>query len=305
MPASGWPQPGGYPGQYPPADYQGQPGQYPPAGFSGAPDQYAQANYQGYPPQGPPGPGQFQEQPGQWPQPAGPTPAPRRRNPAVIIVPLAVVAAVVLGLVIAFAAGGGDDDSDQTVAASTPATVTLPSLGASGAAAPGGGAAPGTAPPAGGAAAPQASAPAGCTPLTPANPPAGVAGLGGSSSVTGKGTSSYSTFDAKATLNSVCTSTARVEEYGDPPVQGAFYVLNVTVEVSAGDISAAPDDFYIQTTDGSRYDGEFSSLVPKLYTSNVKAGQKVTGFVLIDAPLGHFTLNWEPLFAVQPAKFQL
>ncbi len=106
------------------------------------------------------------------------------------------------------------------------------------------------------------------------------------------------------TLNSVCSTTGKVTEYGDPPNQGSYYVLNVTVEVTRGDTSASPSDFYVQTPDGTRYDGSYDDVKPRLSASTVKAGQKVRGNVVIDAPPGHGLLNWEPLFAVSPAKFQ-
>ncbi|MCK9904396.1 hypothetical protein CC117_20190 [Parafrankia colletiae] len=291
---SGWPTPAA-PGQQGTGWQQAQggyPGQYPPQGYPQAPQQgYQQPGYQqGFP----------EQQPGGWPQPGG-TPPGRRRNPAMIIVPLAVVAAIVLGVIIALSVGGGDD-TEPTASGSTlnpraaptgpviPGVTTLP-----------GGSVPTQ--PAGGAQ--QPGAPEGCVPVTPAGPPpAGVAGVGGAGTVTGNARSSVSDFEAKVTLNSICSSTGRVEEYGDPPSRGAFYVVNVTVEVSRGETSAAPSDFYVQTEDGSRYDGEFTSVEPDLYTSDVKAGQKVTGNVVIDAPAGHHKLNWEPLFAVAPATFQ-
>ncbi|WP_462186422.1 MULTISPECIES: DUF4352 domain-containing protein [unclassified Frankia] len=204
--------------------------------------------------------------------------------------PLAVVAAIVLGVVIALAVGGGDD----TEIASPPApTVTVPDL-------------PNTTATA---AAPTATPPNGvpsCVPVTPQHAPAaGTATIGGSGTAVGRATSSVSDFEARVTLNSVCSTTGKVTQYGDAPAQGAYYVINVTVEVSRGSTSASPSDFYIQTSDGTRYDGSYENVAPRLSVSTLKAGQRVRGNIVIDAPPGHAILNWEPLFAVDPPKFQL
>ncbi|MCK9894050.1 DUF4352 domain-containing protein [Frankia sp. AgB32] len=284
----GWGQQGGgYQGTGP---YQGGTGyqQQAPAGYPGGQDYYQQNQQGGYPPPG----GGYPPQ-GGWQQPPGGPPQ-RRRNPLVIIVPLVVVAAIVIGVVIALAVGGNDDSG--TVSAPTLAVPTL--------AVP----TPGGSVPTQAAPAPTRTSPAGvsnCVAVTPQAPPAGSAGLGGSGTVVGEANSSVSDFEAKVTLNSVCTTSGAVTSYGDPPTQGAYYILNVTVEVSRGDTSASPSDFYIQTPDGTRYDGSYDNVEPRLSASTVKAGQKVRGNIVINAPAGHGTLNWEPLFAVSPAKFQL
>ncbi|WP_235609072.1 DUF4352 domain-containing protein [Frankia casuarinae] len=211
--------------------------------------------------------------------------------------PLAVVAAIVLGVVIALAVRGGDG----TEIASPPApTVTVPDLPNTTATATA------TAPTA---TAPNATAPNGvpnCVPVTPQHAPAaGTATIGGSGTAVGRATSSVSDFEARVTLNSVCSTTGKVTQYGDAPTQGAYYVINVTVEVSRGSTSASPSDFYIQTSDGTRYDGSYENVAPRLSVSTLKAGQRVRGNIVIDAPPGHAILNWEPLFAVDPPKFQL
>ncbi|WP_026239573.1 DUF4352 domain-containing protein [Parafrankia discariae] len=308
---TGWQQPAGYqqggtPGQYQqgyqqPADYQQQGYQQPPADYQQAgyqqgyqqPADYQQQGYQ----QGYQQPGYqqgFPQQQGNWPQPGGPPPGRPRRNPAMIIIPVAVVAVIVLGVVIALAVGGGDGSNPTA----TPPAVTnlgpgtVPTLTAP--AVPGATTAP-----------QQPSGPAGCTPVVPQGaPPAGALTLGGTGTVVGTASSSVSDFEAKVTLNSICSTTGPAADYSDPPVQGANYILNVTVEVVRGETSASPDDFYVQTSDGSRYDGSFTTVEPKLFTLDLKAGQKVRGNVVIDAPPGHHVLSWEPLFATQPAKFQ-
>ncbi|CAO5240921.1 DUF4352 domain-containing protein [Frankia sp. AgKG'84/4] len=281
-----WGQQGGYQagGASP---YQGGTGYQQPGGYQGGQEYYQQNQQGGYPPPG----GGYPPQ-GGWPQQPG-GPAPQRRNPLVVIVPLVVVAAIVIGVVIALAVGGKDDSGTVTSPTVAP-SLTLPTPGGS----------VGTQPPP----VPTQTGPAGvsnCVAVTPQAPPAGTAGLGGSGTVVGEANSSVSDFEAKVTLNSVCSTTGTVTSYGDPPTLGAYYVLNVTVEVSRGDTSASPSDFYIQTPDGTRYDGSYDDVEPRLSASTVKAGQKVRGNVVIDAPPGHGTLNWEPLFAVSPAKFQL
>lgn len=316
QPGTGWQQPAGYQqggaqGQYQqgyqqPADYQQQgyqPGYQQPAdyqqqgyqqpGYQSQPGDYQQ---QGYQQQGYQQPGYqqgFPQQQANWQQPGGPTPARPRRNPAMIIIPVAVVAVIVLGVVIALAAGGDDSKPTATLPAVTnlgPGTV--PTLTAP--AVPGGTTAP-----------QQPPGPAGCTPVVPQGaPPAGTLTLGGTGTVVGTASSSVSDFEAKVTLNSICSTTGPAADYSDPPVQGANYILNVTVETIRGETTASPDDFYIQTSDGSRYDGSFTTVEPKLFTLDLKAGQKVRGNVVIDAPAGHHILSWEPLFATQPAKFQ-
>ncbi len=208
-----------------------------------------------------------------------------------MVVPLAVVAAIVLRVVIALAVGG--DDSDDITA-----PVPAPSLSA-----------PARPEPTAAAPSVTTAGPIGisdCVAVTPQGAPgAGAADIGGSGTVNGEANSSVSDFEARVTLNSVCSTTGKVTEYGDPPNQGSYYVLNVTVEVTRGDTSASPSDFYVQTPDGTRYDGSYVDVEPRLSASTVKAGQKVRGNVVIDAPPGHGLLNWEPLFAVSPAKFQL
>ncbi len=285
----GWGQPGGWPqGGYPPGGtgaYQGGPAYQGPGGYPGA-----QGPYQQNPPGGWQQGGTWQ-QGGGWQQGAPPPAPQRRRNPLFVIVPLAVVAAIVVGVVIALAVGG-DDSND--IAAPVPA----PSLSAPGLSAP--------TPPVPSATATGPIGVSNCVAVTPQGAPgAGAAAIGGSGTVVGEANSSVSDFEARVTLNSVCSTTGKVTEYGDPPTQGAYYVLNVTVEVSRGDTSASPSDFYIQTPDGTRYDGSYDNVEPRLSASTVKAGQKVRGNVVIDAPPGHGLLHWEPLFAVSPATFQL
>lgn len=291
-PDQGWgQQPGGWPQQ------QGGYGAAQPTGpYQGTSPQYSgQAAFQQAPPGGHPQQAGGYPPPGAWPQGAPPPPPQRKKtNPVLIIVPLAVVAAIVLGVVIALAVGGGDGKDSVASPLPTPAITNLPQV-------PGTVAAP---PPTVG-----ASPPAGvdnCVPVTAQGAaPAGVAAIGGSGTVVGEANSSVSDFEAKVTLNTICSTTSKVTDYGDPPVQGAFYVINVTVEVSRGDTSASPSDFYIQTADGTRYDGSYDEVAPRLSATDVKVGQKVRGNIVIDAPPGHGVLNWEPLFAVTPAKFQL
>jgi hypothetical protein len=287
-PQGGWQQGGGT------SPYQGGTGHQTPGSYQGGPEYYQQNPQGGYPP-----PGTGYPPPGGWQQPPPPQPPQQqRRNPLMIIVPLAVVVAILIGVVIALAVGG-DDNSDNLTAPNPAPSLSLPGVPGAGVADP---STPTPTP------SPTRTGPAGvtgCVPVTPLGAPAGTAGIGGSGTVVGEAHSSVSDFQAKLTLNSVCSTTGKVTTYGSPPTQGAYYVLNVTVEVSRGDTSASPSAFYIQTPDGTRYDGSYTSVEPRLSASTVKAGQKVRGNIVIDAPPGHGVLNWEPLFAVTPAKFQL
>jgi hypothetical protein len=218
----------------------------------------------------------------------------------VIIVPLAVVAAIVIGVVIAFAVKG--DDKKDTVTGPTPAVTTLPtsiptSIPSLPTSIP---TLPGALEPTGG-----PSGVAGCVPVGPAAPSAaGVAAIGQTVQVVGRATSSVSTYTVKVTLNSVCTTRGKVQDYGSLPKNGVYYVNDVTVEVVSGDPpSAFYTDFNVVTPDGRHYTGSRGP-DPVLNAINTQVGQKYRGNVAVDAPLGHNVFAWEPLFASVPARFQ-
>jgi hypothetical protein len=273
-----------------------------------------------------PGSGYQPQQP--WSGPGGPTPPPvpygpqqgphstapppglgqsgpggrgKRVNPVLVVAPLAVVAAIVIGIVIAFTLG----DDSKTNSADTLGLVVPQSTKTSAPRASSAAAAP-TAPAKAPAAAPGAAAPPGCTPVqpVPGAAPAGsgpVLDIGQSAVVTGQ---EYNDFEARVTLNSVCVQAAAFTSWSKPSAQGNFVLADITVEVVRGDVSASYIDFAVQTADGYRYKGDYSPVDPQLASFGLRAGQKARGFVLVDAPVGHNLLQWEPIFAANSAVWR-
>ncbi|MBX6388102.1 MAG: DUF4352 domain-containing protein [Frankia sp.] len=306
-PPPGTPAPGGWPqttpyqqGGYDQGGYQ-QPGYqqpgYPQTGYQQQAPAYGQPGYQA--------PG-YQQQPA-YPQQGTPAPWPgqpqQKSNKTAVIVlsVLGAVAAIVIGVVVALAVTGGQ--GDEVTAPPTPPSALLPPgtepvatpppAPGSEATAPAGGGAP----PAGG------GNPEGCDPLgpPPGAAPAGVLEIGQTATVNGDGDTDISTYQARITLNSVCATTEPVASYGDPPENGSFVVANFTVEMVSGENNVYQLDFFVQTSDGTRYEATYFHDLQDLSADDLRAGQRVTGYVVFDVPPGHNTLYWNPLFAVEPA----
>jgi hypothetical protein len=208
-----------------------------------------------------------------------------------ILSSLGAAAVIVLVVVIVLAARrGGGTSGPPTVIAQSTAAPTAPAV------------APTTPP----APAPGQSAPAGCTPIQPPAGAlgAGLYGVGQTATVVGDGQSSTSTYTARITLNSACSSTSPVEQYGDPPKNGEYVMLNITVQVLNGSTMVYPIDFYGQTADGTVYTATVQGVDHEVNQDELDAGQKVTGFVVLDVPANNRTAYWKPLFATSPAGFE-
>jgi hypothetical protein len=285
-----WPAPP-VPASGPSQPWQAAPG-YQQPGWPGGGQQYGPG---GGPPYGPGGAG---------PGGAGPGGSGKRVKPAFVIVPLAAVAAVAVGLVIAFTLGGDEGGTGQAfrpagssqTAGSPTAAPLAPSPAAASPAAPAVPANPGAAP----GAAPN------CTPVNPVGgaAPAGgerVLDIGQTAVVKGQ---KYSDYEARVTLNSVCTQSAAFNDWSKPSTHGTFVLANVTVQVVRGDVSASYFDFAVQAADGSKYDGDFPPVEPRLAAFDLHAGQTGRGYVLVDAPNGHNLLRWEPIFAANGAVWR-
>lgn len=286
-----WPQ---QPGTQPWQDNQW--GQQPPGGHW--PQQSPQSGGN-WPPQPPQPPQQPAYQQG-WPQPGGPPGGGRKKtNPAFVIAPLALVAAIVLGVVIALAlrddGGGGEQNASNPGSVLQPTTSTVPVDDTE---------TPATRPPATSGTSAAGSPPGApdCDPVAPVSgpPPGGpetVLDIGQTAHIVNVSDYGTSDFEVNITLNGVCTQTTAFESWSEPPVQGLFVLADVTVELISGDVSATYFDFSVQTADGGRYAGTFPPVEPRLATFDMTPGSVVRGFVLVDAPAGDHLLRWEPTFA--------
>jgi hypothetical protein len=203
--------------------------------------------------------------------PGGQPPDGRRRNPVMIIVPLAVVAALVIGVVIAHA--GKDDRKD--VAAPSRASCTPVS------------------------------------PVAPSKPGVASIGqtvrvIGERESMSGR----TLLYQADLTVHGVCLTHDRVEYVKPRGVFYVADVTIELIMIDAERITGFSPlvtggyDFSVVTPDGRRYDGvrgaELSSNAP-----TTRVGQKYRSKVAIDAPAGHNILSWHPLESQAPARFQL
>lgn len=93
-------------------------------------------------------------------------------------------------------------------------------------------------------------------------------------------------------INSVRTSKRPKSEFGEPPANGTFVIVNVTVTVSKGTLPVNPLYFAFQAPDGTIYHpGDGNSLLagfdPELDALDVPAGQRVRGNVVFDGRYGH------------------
>lgn len=260
------PPPGGYQQPtYPQSGgYQQQPGGFPPPGGGFSPP----GSY-------PPGGGGWQQQP--------PPPPAKRTNPLLIIGPVAGVAAIVIGIVIALAVRGGDDKSVATATASS----TFPSTAAPGSTAASAAPTPGT-----------SSVAPGPT-VAGMSPPRNI-------NQTQNFTGGYTdnTYGGTITFNTIRTATGPVSSYGDPPKNGIFVIVNVTITGVSGKVSASPYDFSIRTADGSTYDSSYDSVDPNLRSSDLAPGKLIRGNIVFDVPQGNNTLVYSPLFVNTAPEFQ-
>lgn len=88
-----------------------------------------------------------------------------------------------------------------------------------------------------------------------------------------------------ATVNTAEWTTEAPNQFSGPPKNGAYLVLDVTVEATEGTISANPLYWQAKDVEGHTYDYAFTSVKdPGLATGELPAGEKSRGFVAIDSP---------------------
>lgn len=94
--------------------------------------------------------------------------------------------------------------------------------------------------------------------------------------------------------------------YAPAPENGAYLVMDVTVESTKGTVSPNPLYFAAIDKDGRKYDGlgSMSGWEPSLDSSDLAAGKKRRGYIAIDmpqaagtiefqAPLGETLIEWK------------
>jgi hypothetical protein len=79
--------------------------------------------------------------------------------------------------------------------------------------------------------------------------------------------------------------TTEADEFGGLPDNGAYLILDVTVEATKGSVSVNPLYWSAKDAEGRTYKSGFTSgKDPALDSGDIPAGQKSRGFVAIDAP---------------------
>jgi hypothetical protein len=90
----------------------------------------------------------------------------------------------------------------------------------------------------------------------------------------------------KVTVANPATFTKEPIEFGSPPENGLYLVLDVTVEVSPqseGTYFAGPDEFKFVAADGTAADTAFAmGFDPELPTMDLSAGQRAAGKIVFD-----------------------
>lgn len=87
-----------------------------------------------------------------------------------------------------------------------------------------------------------------------------------------------------ATLNTAEWTTEPPDQFSGAPKNGAYLILDVTIEGTQGSVSVNPLYWQARDADGRTYDFSFTSKEPALSSGDVLPGQKSRGFVVLDAP---------------------
>lgn len=114
---------------------------------------------------------------------------------------------------------------------------------------------------------------------------------------------------AKITVLSVHRKATGTGDYGEPPKNGNYVLIDVTYECTTGTFDYNPFDWNVRDADGRTYDssGAFSSGYSDaaLDSGTLGKGSKARGTLVFDAPKGSLTLEYSAGLNNAPASWSI
>lgn len=107
------------------------------------------------------------------------------------------------------------------------------------------------------------------------------------------------------TLNGARRITTPESTIGTPPQNGSYLVIDVTIAVTAGSVTAGLFSWRAQSDDGRTFDVSLFALTELIDSDPVTAGRQLCGELAFDAPAGPLLVEFIPLFSAPLAQFSI